>query len=85
MQVICSCNHERVDTEGVEFLHIEEGPSGEDRMTFVCPFCGEDHTSVVLAGGRSNDEMYDEEWAMRAREQFESYDAAYAAEELEDA
>lgn len=48
MQVICSCNHERVDTEGVEFLNIEEGPAGEDRLTFVCPFCGEDHTSVVL-------------------------------------
>lgn len=50
MQVICECNKERVNVKNVEFLNIEEGPAGEDRVTFVCPFCGEDHTSVVLGG-----------------------------------
>lgn len=52
MQVICDCNKERVAVDTVEFLDIEEGPAGEDRVTFVCPFCGEDHTSVVLGGNR---------------------------------
>lgn len=55
MQVICSCNKARVDAEAVQFLNIEEGPSGEDRMQFVCPYCGEDHTSVVLAGEHQHD------------------------------
>lgn len=74
MEVICSCNHERVDTEGVEFLNIEEGLAGEDRLTFVCPFCGEDHTSVVLASHRQYD--VDLEAAMA---QAALLDAAYAS------
>lgn len=47
MQVRCSTKNEWVDTEAVEFVDIEEGPFGEDRLTFVCPLCGETHTSAV--------------------------------------
>ena len=57
MQVICACNHERVSTTKIEFLDISEGMQGEDIVTFVCPFCGEEHASVVLAGGYEEDVM----------------------------
>lgn len=60
MQVICSCNHERVSTSKVEFLDISEGMQGEDLVTFGCPFCGEEHTSVVLGGGYEDNAAY---WA----------------------
>lgn len=49
MEVICSCNHDRVSTDAIEFLNIEEGMRGEDIVTFICPFCGDEHKSVVLA------------------------------------
>lgn len=55
MQVICPCNHERVSTSKIEFLDISEGMQGEDIVTFVCPFCGEEHASVVIAGGYEED------------------------------
>jgi len=46
MQVFCStCGW--VDVEDVDFVDIEEGPQGEDRMEFVCHECGETHESAV--------------------------------------
>lgn len=48
MKVFADCAKEWLNTKKVEFLDIEEGPQGEDRMTYKCPLCGEKHTSVVV-------------------------------------
>jgi len=48
IQVILDCNGDWVDEQEVEFVNIEEGPMGEDILTFVCPDCGENHRSRRL-------------------------------------
>ena len=45
--VYCACLRELIPVNTVKFLNIEEGPQGEDRMTFACPHCGENHTGTV--------------------------------------
>jgi hypothetical protein len=77
MQVICSCNNDRVNVNDVEFLDIEEGPAGEDRMTFVCPICGEDHVSVVLGGGSNDGDAFWSEMNEVTRMQCEAADQIY--------
>ena len=46
--VTLSCNGDRVDEKNVEFVDISEDFEGRDRLTFVCPDCGENHTSFRL-------------------------------------
>jgi hypothetical protein len=77
MQVICPCNHERVNTDAVEFLDISEGLQGEDIVTFVCPFCGEEHASVVLGGGYKDNIAYWDEVETTARLRREAADQIY--------
>ena len=45
--VILECNQDRVSTEEVGFLNIEEDFYGRDLMTFTCPECGERHQSNI--------------------------------------
>lgn len=45
--VMLPCVKEWHPTDDVIFLIVEEGPQGEDLLTFVCPRCEEVHTSVV--------------------------------------
>ena len=44
--VRCGTFHEWIDESTVEVLNIEEGPMGEDILTFICPKCGETHKST---------------------------------------
>jgi hypothetical protein len=47
--LICSCgNHHDVDD--VEFINIEEGPRGEDIMTYKCPVTDNYAQSFVYIG-----------------------------------
>ena len=48
VKVILSCNHEYCNEEDVEFVDISEDIQGRDRLTFICPVCGETHTSYRL-------------------------------------
>jgi hypothetical protein len=43
--VILSCTKERMNEQEVTFLNIAEDIQGRDCLTFVCPKCGQDHTS----------------------------------------
>lgn len=49
--VIPDCNHtQRVDTEAVKFVDVEEDPQGRDLLTYVCPICGAEHKGLVYGG-----------------------------------
>lgn len=48
INVILSCTGEYCDEKDVEFVDISEDIQGRDRLTFVCPECGETHTSYRL-------------------------------------
>jgi hypothetical protein len=45
--VMLPCVKEPHPTDDVIFLIVEEGPQGEDLLTYVCPRCEAVHTSVV--------------------------------------
>lgn len=45
IRVYLSCIKEFIDETKVELVNIEEGPMGEDIMTFKCPNCGQEHKS----------------------------------------
>lgn len=48
MQVRCS-SCEWIDTEEVEtVVNIEEDIHGRDIVTFICPRCGDEETSMVV-------------------------------------
>jgi hypothetical protein len=42
------CRRELIREQSVKVLNIEEGMQGEDELTYLCPHCGEEHTSVRL-------------------------------------
>jgi|TARA_Y100000034_G_C6772967_1_gene344934 hypothetical protein len=44
---VVNINGEWIDVEDVEFLNIEEGPRGEDRMTFI--YEGTEYTKTVYS------------------------------------
>lgn len=48
VKVVLSCNGDYVNEDEVEFLDICEDFQGRDKVTFVCPECGETHTSYRL-------------------------------------
>lgn len=48
IQVIQSCNGDRVDEDSVKILNISEDFQGRDNLTFQCPDCGKEHTSLRL-------------------------------------
>ena len=48
IMVVLECNKERVPETDVEFEDIQEGPFGEDILTFTCPVCKETHKSLRL-------------------------------------
>ena len=48
VQLIQSCNLERINEEDVDCLNIEEDIQGRDIVTFKCPNCNEEHKSVRL-------------------------------------
>lgn len=43
--VMLSCVHEKIPETETEFVNIEEGQLGEDILYFICPKCGEEHSS----------------------------------------
>jgi len=43
--VYLPCIRAELEEEKTEFVNIEEGPSGEDILTFICPKCGKEHKS----------------------------------------
>jgi hypothetical protein len=43
--VYLECTSDRIDERKVKVLNIEEGPVGEDILTFTCPLCGKKHRS----------------------------------------
>jgi len=45
IKVRCKTCNEWIDETKVEFINIEEGMMGEDRLTFRCPTCKETSTS----------------------------------------
>lgn len=51
MMVIAECDNTRLefdpDVNPLEVLNIEEDFDGADKVTFVCPICGEQHKSRV--------------------------------------
>ena len=47
MFVQCRECGERHSSEEVEGVNIEEGPNGEDILTFVCPETGKETKSIV--------------------------------------
>lgn len=50
--VYADCKQEWIDQKKTKFVNVEEGPRGEDRYTYVCPLCGEEHTSIVVTGSQ---------------------------------
>lgn len=48
IKVVLSCTGDYVNEKDVEFVDISEDIQGRDKMTFVCPECGEQHTSYRL-------------------------------------
>jgi DNA-directed RNA polymerase subunit M/transcription elongation factor TFIIS len=48
VQVVLSCDGDRISEDEVEFINIEEDIQGRDRLTFKCPRCHENHTSYRL-------------------------------------
>ncbi len=48
IQVVLSCTGEYFPEEEVEFGGIREDMEGRDLLTFICPKCGEEHTSYRL-------------------------------------
>lgn len=46
-KVMLPCSKEWEKTSEVDFLNIEEGPQGEDIMTYRCRNCGKVHKSTV--------------------------------------
>ena len=44
--VLQPCTQDRVpEADAGEFINIEEGPQGEDVLTYMCAACGEAHRS----------------------------------------
>lgn len=48
IKVYCTKCKDWIDEKLVEFVNIEEGMFGEDRLTFVCPHCKKQSTSVRM-------------------------------------
>ena len=48
VKVVLSCNGDYVNENEVEFSDIYEDIQGRDKVVFVCPVCGEKHTSYRL-------------------------------------
>ncbi len=45
IQVYCSHCSMWINEETTKFVNIEEGMQGEDKLTFICPDCGQTSTS----------------------------------------
>jgi len=45
IQVYCSHCKMWINEDTTEFVNIEEGMQGEDKLTFKCPDCGQTSTS----------------------------------------
>lgn len=49
IEVLCKCKGIKpafVSEKEVQFVNIEEDEQGRDQLTFICPRCGEEHTSM---------------------------------------
>ncbi len=42
------CRRELIREQSVKVLDISEDIQGRDQLTYECPHCGEEHTSVRL-------------------------------------
>jgi hypothetical protein len=48
--VMLECeNNELIAESNVKFVNIEEDIQGRDMLTFECPCCGDEHTSVRVS------------------------------------
>jgi hypothetical protein len=48
INVYAPCLRELIPENQVEVLNVEEGLQGEDQLTYLCPYCQKEHTSVRL-------------------------------------
>lgn len=48
VEVHIPCKDIYIDEDSVKVVNIQEDMQGKDLLTFICPECGEEHTSYSL-------------------------------------
>ena len=54
LYVVCKKNLEFISVEHIKITDVEEDYQGNDKVTFLCPYCNVNHRSKVVSRGETN-------------------------------